>query len=117
MSTVFSILHLKITIIISFFAISTTYASSDLHPDELNVLENITTTLGGKGLNLSYGDPCKLKFLKIDQKIGDPEIKNTILCDVCFNSTCHITKIVLKTLSLPGKLPPELANLRYLQSM
>ncbi|CAF2159797.1 unnamed protein product [Brassica napus] len=117
MSTVFSILHLKITIIISFFAISTTYASSDLHPDELNVLENITTTLGGKGLNLSYGDPCKLKFLKIDQKIGDPEIKNTILCDVCFNSTCHITKIVLKTLSLPGKLPPELANLRYLQSI
>uniref|UniRef100_M4EMZ1 non-specific serine/threonine protein kinase n=1 Tax=Brassica campestris TaxID=3711 RepID=M4EMZ1_BRACM len=104
MSTVFSILHLKITIIISFFAISTTYASSDLHPDELNVLENITTTLGGKGLNLSYGDPCKLKFLKIDQKIGDPEIKNTILCDVCFNSTCHITKIDLSFNKLTGEV-------------
>ncbi|KAH0917899.1 hypothetical protein HID58_025559 [Brassica napus] len=117
MSTVFSILLLKITIIISFFAISTTYASSDLHPDKLNVLENIATTLGAKGLNLSYGDPCKLKTLKIDQKTGEKEINNTIICDVCFNNACHITNIVLKTLSLPGKLPPELAKLRYLQSI
>ncbi|KAF2534041.1 hypothetical protein F2Q70_00030541 [Brassica cretica] len=117
MSTVFSILLLKITIIISFFAISTTCVSSDLHPDELNVLENIATTLGAKGLNLSYGDPCKLKTLKIDQKTGDKEINNTIICDVCFNNACHITNIVLKTLSLPGKLPPELAKLRYLQSI
>uniref|UniRef100_A0A0D3D5Z2 non-specific serine/threonine protein kinase n=1 Tax=Brassica oleracea var. oleracea TaxID=109376 RepID=A0A0D3D5Z2_BRAOL len=117
MSTVFSVLLLFFTITISFFAISTTtYVSSDLHPDELNVLEKIATTLGVKGLNL-YEDPCKLKTLKIDQKIGDPEIKNTIFCDVCFNNTCHITNIVLKALSLPGKLPPELANLRYLQSI
>ncbi|KAG2265843.1 hypothetical protein Bca52824_072922 [Brassica carinata] len=117
MSTVFSILLLKITIIISFFAISTTCVSSDLHPDELNVLENIATTLGAKGLNLSYEDPCKLKTLKIDQKTGDKEINNSIICDVCFNNACHITKIFLKTLSLPGKLPPELAKLRYLQSI
>ncbi|CAN7077503.1 unnamed protein product [Brassica oleracea var. botrytis] len=117
MLTVFSVLLLFFTITISFFAISTTtYVSSDLHPDELNVLEKIATTLGVKGLNL-YEDPCKLKTLKIDQKIGDPDIKNTISCDVCFNNTCHITKIVLKALSLPGKLPPELANLRYLQSI
>ncbi|KAJ4894853.1 putative LRR receptor-like serine/threonine-protein kinase [Raphanus sativus] len=112
MPTALSVLLLFFTIIISFFAISTTYVSSDLHPDERNLLEKIATTLGAKGLNLSYGDPCKLKTLKIDQKIGDPETNNTIICDVCFNNTCHITNIVLKTLSLPGKLPPELAKLR-----
>ncbi|KAF8107802.1 hypothetical protein N665_0116s0009 [Sinapis alba] len=115
MSTVFSVLLLFFTIIISLFAISTTYVSSDLHPDELNVLKKIATTLGAKGLNLSFEDPCKSNTLKIDQKIGDVEINNTIKCDVCFNNTCHITKIFLKTLSLPGKLPPELAKLRYLQ--
>lgn len=58
----------------------------------VNVLEKIATTLGVKGLNL-YEDPCKLKTLKIDQKIGDPEIKNTIFCDVCYNNTCHITNM------------------------
>ncbi|CAH8299405.1 unnamed protein product [Eruca vesicaria subsp. sativa] len=119
MSTVFSVL-LFFTIIISFLAISTTSVSSHLHPDELNVLKKIATKLGVKGLNLSYGDPCILRTLKMEQKIGDPEIDNTvntILCDVCFNNTCHITNIALKTLSLPGKLPPELAKLQYHQSI
>ncbi|CAH2034364.1 unnamed protein product [Thlaspi arvense] len=128
MLTVFSVLLLFFTIITSFFAISTTYVSSALHPDELKALEKIATTLGAKGLNLSYGDPCSLRTLKITQDTENSEEilakkannsekrNNTIYCD-CFNNTCHITNIVLKTLSLPGKLPPEFAKLPYLQSI
>ncbi|VVA92986.1 unnamed protein product [Arabis nemorensis] len=111
------------TIIISFFAISVTSVLSALHPDELKALEKIGTTLGIKGLNLSYEDPCisgTLKMIPEVAVVSNPEIRNsTIRCNCSFNNNtiCHITSIDLKTLSLPGKLPPEFADLRYLQSI
>ncbi|KAG2318958.1 hypothetical protein Bca52824_012171 [Brassica carinata] len=122
MLIVFSVLLLFFIIITSFLAISTTSVSSALHPDELNALEKIATTLGIKGLNLSDGDPCNLGTLKMMHVDGvsNPENRNsTIRCDCTFNNSriCHITSIDLKTLSLPGKLPPELAGLRYLRSI
>uniref|UniRef100_A0A1J3CRM6 non-specific serine/threonine protein kinase n=1 Tax=Noccaea caerulescens TaxID=107243 RepID=A0A1J3CRM6_NOCCA len=122
MLTVFSVLFLLFTIITSFFAISTKYVSSALHPDELNVLEKIATTLGIEGLDLSYRDPCDLGALKMMQEVDVvsnlEKRNNTIYCDCSFNNnTCHITTIVLKTLSLPGKLPPELSQLPYLRSI
>ncbi|CAH8253894.1 unnamed protein product [Arabidopsis lyrata] len=51
--------------------------------------------------------------------VPNSERNNTIRCDCSFynNNTCHITSIELKTLSLPGKLPPELADLRYLRTI
>ncbi|EFH69836.1 predicted protein, partial [Arabidopsis lyrata subsp. lyrata] len=52
--------------------------------------------------------------------VPNSERNNTIRCDCSFynNNTCHITSEnrELKTLSLPGKLPPELADLRYLRT-
>ncbi|XP_056849326.1 probable LRR receptor-like serine/threonine-protein kinase At1g29720 isoform X2 [Raphanus sativus] len=123
MLIVFSVLLLFFTIFTGFLAISTTSFSSALHPDELNALEKIATTLGIKGLNLSNGDPCSLGTLKMRQDVdgaSNPENRNsTIRCDCSFNNSriCHITSIDLKTLSLPGKLPPELAELRYLRSI
>ncbi|KAJ4868728.1 putative LRR receptor-like serine/threonine-protein kinase [Raphanus sativus] len=114
-------LLLFFTIIASFLAIPTTFVSSALHLDELNVLEKIATTLGIKGLNLSYGDPCSSRTLNIMQgpTSNSENINNTIGCNCSIynNMTCHITSISLKALSLSGKLPRELANLRYLQSM
>ncbi|CAL9216708.1 unnamed protein product [Arabidopsis halleri] len=88
----------------------------------VNTLEKIATTLGVKGLNLRNGDPCTLGTLTMAQGVSivpDSERNNTIRCDCSFynNNTCHITSIELKTLSLPGKLPPELADLRYLQTI
>ncbi|CAN6882094.1 unnamed protein product [Brassica oleracea] len=121
MLIVFSVL--LFFIIITSFLASSTSVSPSLHSDELNALEKIATTLGIKGLNLSYGDPCSLGTLKMMQDvdvISNPDTGNsTIRCDCSFNksTTCHITSIDLKTLGLPGKLPPELANLRYLQSI
>ncbi|CAL9216711.1 unnamed protein product [Arabidopsis halleri] len=120
MLTGFSFLLLCFTIITIFFTISTSVLSARLHPDELNTLEKMATTLGIKGLDLRNGDPCTLATLTMAKGLSidsNSEINNTIVCDCSFynNTICHITSIELKTLSLPGKLPPELADLRYLQ--
>ncbi|KAJ4894856.1 putative LRR receptor-like serine/threonine-protein kinase [Raphanus sativus] len=118
MSIVFSSFILFFTITTSFLAVQRTSAASPalLHPDELKALEEIASTLGITKLNLGYGDPCKLKNLKIDVA-QDPGSENVIACDCSFNNTCHITELKLKTLSLTGKLPPELVKLPHLRSI
>ncbi|CAF1969564.1 unnamed protein product [Brassica napus] len=122
MLIVFSIIFPLFTIITSFLAISTS-VSSILHQDELNALKKIATTLGINGLDLSSGDPCYLASLKMIPEVAivsNPELRNnTIVCDCSFNNntTCRIINIHLKTLSLRGKLPPELAELQYLQTI
>ncbi|KAH0939407.1 hypothetical protein HID58_006868 [Brassica napus] len=118
MSTVFSRFTL-LFITISFVAAHSTSAASLalLHPDELKALEEIASTLGIPKLNLLYvyGDPCYMKKLNID--VANPGSENIIACDCSFNNsrTCHITELRLKTLGLPGKLPPELVKLPYLR--
>ncbi|KAL0759756.1 hypothetical protein Bca101_075906 [Brassica carinata] len=106
------------TIITTFLAILTASTSQALHPDELNALGEIATTLGIKRLNLSDGDPCFSRTLNIGGVVSD-ETNNTIACDCSFNNnmTCHITELILKSISLSGKLPPELAKLQYLQKI
>ncbi|CAH8352517.1 unnamed protein product [Eruca vesicaria subsp. sativa] len=114
---VFSTLFLVFTIITTFFSILTTSSSQALHPDELKALGEIATTLGIKRLNLSDGDPCLSRTLNIG--VVSSEMNNTIACDCSFNNnmTCHITELILKSKSLSGKLPPELAKLQYLQNI
>ncbi|CDY43184.1 BnaA07g07700D [Brassica napus] len=104
------------TIITTFLAILTASTSQALHPDELNALGEIATTLGIKRLNLSDGDPCFSRTLNIG--FVSDEMKNTIACDCSFNNnmTCHITELTLVNLTLVGKVPPELAKLRHLRS-
>ncbi|CAH2034358.1 unnamed protein product [Thlaspi arvense] len=119
---VFSALLLFFTITTSFFSTLTASTSPALHPDELTALGEIATTLGIKRLNLSAGDPCRLETLTIIQQVGfvsNPEGNNTIGCDCTFNNnmTCHVTVLILGNFTLLGKLPPELAKLRYLQSI
>ncbi|KAF8096358.1 hypothetical protein N665_0311s0011 [Sinapis alba] len=124
MSIFISILFLFFVIITCFLTtLSTSVASQSLHPDELNALKEIATTLGIKRLNLSAGDPCNIRTLMIIPEKHDvfsnSAKNNSIVCDCSFNNnmTCHIKVIELKTLSLPGKLPPQLAKLRYLQKI
>uniref|UniRef100_A0A0D3CSX3 Leucine-rich repeat-containing N-terminal plant-type domain-containing protein n=1 Tax=Brassica oleracea var. oleracea TaxID=109376 RepID=A0A0D3CSX3_BRAOL len=124
MSIIFSIFILLFVIITCFLTtLSTSAASQSLHPDELNALKEIATTLGIKRLNLSAEDPCNIRTLMIIQEKQDVLLNsaknNSIVCDCSFNNnmTCHIKVIELKTLSLPGKLPPQLAKLRYLQKI
>ncbi|XP_013723773.2 probable LRR receptor-like serine/threonine-protein kinase At1g29720 isoform X1 [Brassica napus] len=120
MGVVFSALVLFFTIITSFSSTLTTSASPALHPDELKALGEIATTLGIKRLNLSDGDPCLLKTLKLGVVSNpDSDVENIILCDCSFNNnmTCHIIELILKSVSLSGKLPPELAKLQHLQKI
>ncbi|KAF8107798.1 hypothetical protein N665_0116s0005 [Sinapis alba] len=114
MSISLSSFILLFTIATSFLAAQRTPAL--LHPDELKALEEIASTLGITKLNLDYGDPCDIKRLKIDVA-QDPGSENVIVCDCSLNNTCHITDLTLKTLSLPGKLPPELVKLPHLRSI
>ncbi|KAJ0233664.1 LRR receptor-like serine/threonine-protein kinase [Hirschfeldia incana] len=120
MWTVSPALVLFFTIITSFFSTLTTSASPALHPDELKALGEIATTLGIKSFNLSDGDPCLLKTLKLGVVSSpDSEVENIVVCDCSFNNnmTCHIIELKLKSLSLSGKLPPELAKLQHLQKI
>ncbi|CAH8299361.1 unnamed protein product [Eruca vesicaria subsp. sativa] len=105
-------------ILFCFLAAQITAAASPalLHPDELKALEEMATTLGITKLNLGNGDPCDLKRLKIDVA-QDPGSENIIVCECRLNNICHITDLTLKTLGLPGKLPPELVKLKYLRSI
>ncbi|XP_013597279.1 PREDICTED: probable LRR receptor-like serine/threonine-protein kinase At1g29720 isoform X3 [Brassica oleracea var. oleracea] len=118
MSIVFSSFILLSTISTSFLAAQITPVTSPalLHPDELKALEEIASTLGITKLNLGNGDPCDLKRLKIDVA-QDPTSENIIVCDCSRNNTCHITDLTLKTLGLPGIVPPELVKLQYLRSI
>ncbi|KAJ4894860.1 putative LRR receptor-like serine/threonine-protein kinase [Raphanus sativus] len=104
-------------IITTFLAVLTTSTSQALHPDELNALGEIATTLGMERLNLSDGDPCLSRTLNIG--VLSNGMTSTIACDCSFNNnmTCHITELILMSTSLSGKLPPELAKLQYLQKI
>ncbi|KAG2320650.1 hypothetical protein Bca52824_013863 [Brassica carinata] len=118
MSIILSSFILLFTIATSFLAAQRIPGASPalLHLDELKALEEIASTLGITKLNLGNGDPCDLKKLKIDVA-QDPTSENIIVCDCSLNNTCHITDLTLKTLSLPGKLPPELVKLPHLRSI
>ncbi|VVA92991.1 unnamed protein product [Arabis nemorensis] len=100
------------------YLVCTVSASPTLHPNEVEALKDIAATLGVKYLNLSE-DPCLSKTLVITQDVLKEGQNSTIKCDCHFNNnnTCHITHFILKTFSLPGRLPPELSKLRYLESI
>ncbi|CAF2159735.1 unnamed protein product [Brassica napus] len=107
------------TVLIFICLVYTVSASSpSLHPDEVKALKDIASTLGVKHLNLSE-DPCLTKTLVITQDVLKEGHNSTIRCDCHFNNnkTCHITHFILKTFSLPGRLPPELSKLQYLESI
>ncbi|KAF2551695.1 hypothetical protein F2Q68_00034949 [Brassica cretica] len=106
-----------LTVLIFICLVCTVSASPSLHPDEVKALKDIASTLGVKHLNLSE-DPCLTKTLVITQDVLKGH-NSTIRCDCHFNNnkTCHITHFILKTFSLPGRLPPELSKLHYLESI
>ncbi|KAJ0082184.1 hypothetical protein Patl1_10383 [Pistacia atlantica] len=96
-----------------------TCAQAQLHPDEADVLRKIVEKMGAKlQKDFTEEDPCRLQRLLIDD-IGKPdEQNNTISCSHRdTQGFSHITHIFLKSLSLPGMLPPEFADLTFLQTI
>ncbi|KAK6920979.1 Malectin domain [Dillenia turbinata] len=80
-------------------------------------LREIAITLGAKNVNLS-NNPCQQQMLTFDYQSSE-DVNNTLLCNCNFhnNTTCHVTAIVLKGLSLPGTLPTQVINLPYLETI
>ncbi|KAL3576326.1 hypothetical protein D5086_021609 [Populus alba] len=100
-------------ILISFSSSITLLASDQLHPGEVNE--------DGQ-LSLKFVDSCQPNGLvKTELTSAPPNLEgnSTIECNcsITDDNYCHITSFLLKDYSLPGRLPPELANLTYVQKI
>ncbi|KAI3892863.1 hypothetical protein MKW92_027290 [Papaver armeniacum] len=70
---------------------------------EVEALKEIAKTLGKKDWNFAAtSDPCTA-------------VGVNCTCTFSGNTVCHVIKIELQKLSLPGVLPPELVKLPYLE--
>ncbi|KAL9346472.1 hypothetical protein Peur_061325 [Populus x canadensis] len=109
-------------VVITLFS-SATFSSAipyQLHPDEVTALRQIGKTLTPGGQPFEVGDACNQPGTLHDMNLSkDSEASSTVMCNCTLNLNndgyCHITSLYLKTLSLPGELPAEMANLAYLE--
>ncbi|CAN8290796.1 unnamed protein product [Cochlearia groenlandica] len=108
--------RLFISLLTIIYSVCVLSASPSLHQDEVEALKAIVSTLGINHFNLNE-DPCLTKTLVITKDALKEGQNSTIKCDCSFNNnnTCHITHFIIKTFSLPGRLPPEFSKLRYLE--
>ncbi|XVF79039.1 hypothetical protein PTKIN_Ptkin14bG0187600 [Pterospermum kingtungense] len=93
-------------------------SGATLANDEVEALKIIGRTLGKTDWDFSV-DPCsgdKNWNLINDHDAVDA---NGVACNCTFdnNKTCHVVSILLKAQNLSGTLPPELANLAFLQEI
>ncbi|KAK2986541.1 hypothetical protein RJ640_004291 [Escallonia rubra] len=92
-------------------------AATLLPDDEVRALQQIAKTLGKTDWNFSV-DPCsgQSNWATLNPVKGS---ENAVTCNCTFNNNtvCHVVSIILKSQSLPGKLPPELVTLPYLQEL
>ncbi|KAI5570926.1 hypothetical protein BDE02_11G059900 [Populus trichocarpa] len=110
-------------ILISFSSSITLLASAQLHPGEVEALRQIGKTVNEDGqLSLKFVDRCQQSGVVDTELTSAPpnlEQNGTIECNcsITDDNYCHITSFQLKDYSLPGRLPPELANLTYVQKI
>ncbi|KAJ8616568.1 hypothetical protein MRB53_035940 [Persea americana] len=103
--------------LLTFSCFPTTFGSeaTDLHPDEMDALQQIGKKLG-KNWNYS-ANPCTGESGWLSSPIP-PVVENNVTCSCSQNDTfCHVERIVLKGQDLQGKLPPELAKLPFLKEI
>ncbi|XP_034698932.1 probable LRR receptor-like serine/threonine-protein kinase RFK1 [Vitis riparia] len=95
--------------------------SSGVPQEEVDALKQIAKTMGiiAWEFKLFNASDCVVGTVEIAPPAQpDQEAVSTVTCDCSFSdATCHIVSIILKRLNLPGTLPPELANLTYLQNI
>ncbi|KAI9385478.1 hypothetical protein POPTR_011G072966v4 [Populus trichocarpa] len=110
-------------ILISFSSSITLLASDQLHPGEVEALRQIGKAVDEDGqLSLKFVDRCQQSGVVETVLTSAPpnlEGNNTIECNcsITDDNYCHITSFQLKDYSLPGRLPPELANLTYVKKI
>ncbi|KAK9937791.1 hypothetical protein M0R45_014560 [Rubus argutus] len=99
------------------FSATIAFGATQLPDAEGKALVDIAKTLGKTNWNFS-ADPCGGDYGWANPK-PVKGFEDAVTCN-CYlpNSTfCHVTSIVLKSQSLPGKLPPELNRLPHLQEI
>ncbi|KAG5120355.1 hypothetical protein JHK82_034775 [Glycine max] len=62
-------------------------------------------------------DPCSSQHPWFTPKVDTVENNVTCNCSIPGDNFCHVVSILLKSQNLPGKLPPELIRLPYLEEI
>ncbi|KAM5586349.1 hypothetical protein ABKV19_005324 [Rosa sericea] len=110
------LVHSILLVIYASFA----FGATPLPEDEVQALKIIGKTLGNMDWDFS-ADPCSGASGWINTTSPDSAANNNVTCGNCSTAgddrICHVTIISLKSLDLAGTLPPELANLTYLQTI
>ncbi|PQQ21786.1 putative LRR receptor-like serine/threonine-protein kinase RFK1 isoform X1 [Prunus yedoensis var. nudiflora] len=108
-----SLLVLLVTVLSCSFSL-VRFAESKVPQDEIDALQEITSTMGAKFWKFN-GDSCKIEMVGVT---ADPPkgSEGNITCD-CNNTVCHVVTLALKGYSLPGMLPPQLVKLPYLKEI
>ncbi|KAJ6724832.1 PROMASTIGOTE SURFACE ANTIGEN PROTEIN PSA [Salix viminalis] len=108
----------QVMVIISFSSSITSLASL-LHPGEVAALRQIGKTLNEDGrVSLTLGDRCESAGnVTITRYPQITEMNGTIGCNcsIADDKFCHITSFEVKGYDLSGRLPPDLANLTYVE--
>ncbi|KAF8409125.1 hypothetical protein HHK36_005198 [Tetracentron sinense] len=95
------------------------FGATILPDDEEEVLRQIAKKLGKTNWKFSV-DPCSRQGGWVSPSPNpNDKLPNGVTCNCSLvNSTgCHVASIHLKSLSLPGVLSPELAQLPYLREI
>nr|GMD09180.1 probable LRR receptor-like serine/threonine-protein kinase RFK1 isoform X1 [Ipomoea batatas] len=97
------------------FLVLMRFAESRVAPREVDVLQQIVTTMGVTTWKFNASS-CNIEGVGTAQPPPSWSESNVECdCNVGNSTVCHIVKIVLKGLSLPGVLPPKLVELPYIQ--
>ncbi|KAJ6979340.1 hypothetical protein NC653_027484 [Populus alba x Populus x berolinensis] len=108
----------QVMVMISFSS-SITLLASQLHPGEVEALTQIGKTVNEDGqLSLKFVDRCQSGSV-VETEPTSAGNNSTIGCNcsITDDNYCHINYFLLKDYGLPGRLPPELANLTYVQKI
>ncbi|RDX74253.1 putative leucine-rich repeat receptor-like serine/threonine-protein kinase, partial [Mucuna pruriens] len=92
------------------------FGATTLPPNEVQELQGIAKTLGKKNWDFNV-DPCSWENATHANDAFGVEDKVTCNCKVPNDNFCHVEKIILKSQSLQGSLPPQLIRLPYLQEI
>ncbi|TXG47726.1 hypothetical protein EZV62_027020 [Acer yangbiense] len=110
--------EMSLILLLSFLCFrQVTFVQPRLDPIEATVVRQIASTLGANLTNPN-DDPCQSRKIYVTQTyVIGTDIENNITCNYYDGNYSHVTNFKLKTMSLQGKLPPELVNLPFLEEI
>ncbi|KAL2986715.1 hypothetical protein AAZX31_12G223200 [Glycine max] len=95
---------------------SLAFGANTTQPEEVQALKDMGKILGKKEWDTDI-DPCSSQHPWFTPKVDTVENNVTCNCSIPGDNFCHVVSILLKSQNLPGKLPPELIRLPYLEEI